>query len=46
MKTRFAAGIALIAALLAPPLVAQEPAPPPPPPGQRPARERRPHRFR
>ena len=37
MKTRFAAGIALIAALLVPPLVAQEPKPPPPqpaPPGQ------------
>ena len=32
MKTRFAAGIALIAALLVPPLVAQEPKPPSPPP--------------
>jgi len=32
MKIRFAAGIALIAALLAPPLGAQEPAPLPPPP--------------
>ena len=31
MKTRFAAGIALIAALLVPPLVAQEPVPPSPP---------------
>ena len=29
MKIRFAAGVALLAALLAPPLVAQEPAPPP-----------------
>ncbi len=38
MKIRFAAGIALIAALLAPPLVAQEPVPPPEasqPPGGR-----------
>lgn len=37
MKTRFAAGLALLAALLAPPLVAQEPPLPPPqpaPPGQ------------
>ncbi len=36
MKIRFAAGIALLAALLAPPLVAQEPVPPPQPtpPGQ------------
>ena len=34
MRIRFAAGIALIAALVAPPLVAQEPAPPSPPPGQ------------
>jgi hypothetical protein len=34
MKTRFAAGIALIAALLAPPLVAQEAKPPAPPPTQ------------
>ena len=38
MKIRFAAGIALIAALLAPPIVAQEPVPPPEagqPPGGR-----------
>ena len=38
MKIRFAVGIALIAALLAPPLVAQEPVPPPEasqPPGGR-----------
>jgi len=34
MKIRFAAGIALIAGLLAPPLGAQEPAAPSPPPGQ------------
>ena len=36
MKPRFAAGIALIAALLMPPVVAQEPVPPPQPipPGQ------------
>ena len=37
MKTRFAAGIALIAALLAPPLAAQEPAPPSPPQASQPA---------
>ena len=34
MKIRFVAGIALIAALVAAPLIAQEPAPPSPPPGQ------------
>jgi len=34
MKIRFAAGIALIVALLVPPLVAQEPGPPAPPPSQ------------
>ena len=41
MKTRFAAGLALLAALLAPPLVAQEPTPPPPPPGSQPRRRRK-----
>ena len=40
MKTRFAAGIALLAALLAPPLVAQEPLPPPQPTAGRPAGRR------
>ena len=34
MKTRFAAGVAVISALLAVPLGAQEPGPPSPPPGQ------------
>ena len=34
MKIRFAAGIALIVALLMPSLVAQEPGPPAPPPSQ------------
>ena len=45
MKIRFAAGVALIAALLAPPLVAQEPAAATAGQPATPAAGRRLHRF-